>query len=85
MQETRYDGSVVLTSSATQEQILAALGDPSNKVVAVHKPGSAVRLPDGREFVAQADGTWVNLEATRAEQQLADAKARLEAALRRTE
>lgn len=59
MQEKRYDGSVVLTDRATQEQILAALGDPSNQVVALHKPGSAVTLPDGREYVCQADGSWV--------------------------
>jgi hypothetical protein len=58
MQEIRYDGSQALTDSATKEQILAALGDPSNKVVALHKPGSAVTLPDGSEYVAQADGTW---------------------------
>lgn len=58
MQEIRHDGEQVLTDRATTEQLLAALGDPRNKVVALHKPGSAVRLPDGREFVAQADGSW---------------------------
>lgn len=61
MQEIRYDGSQVLTDSATKQQILQALGDPTNKVVALHKPGSAVTLPDGSEFVAQVDGTWARM------------------------
>lgn len=47
MQESRYDGSVILTDRATPEQLLAALGDPRNKTVAAHKPGSA-----------SCSGTW---------------------------
>lgn len=63
MQENHYDGSVILTDRATPEQLLAALGDPRNKTVAAHNPGSAVKLPDGSEFVAQADGSWARLKS----------------------
>lgn len=81
MQESRYDGSVILTDRATPEQLLAALGDPRNKTVAAHKPGSAVKLPDGSEFVAQADGSWARLKS--AEERAADARVEaLKAALR---
>jgi len=72
VQEIRYDGSQILTDSVTQEQILAALGDPSNKTVALHKPGSAVMLPDGSEFVAQANGSWARLKS--AEERAAEAR-----------
>lgn len=72
MQEIRYDGSQALTDRATKEQVLAALGDPSNKTVALHKPGSAVTLPDGSEFVAQADGSWARLKS--AEERIAEAR-----------
>lgn len=59
MQESRYDGEVLLTDCVTQEQIERAIADPRNKTVALHRPGSAVTLPDGSEYVCQANGSWV--------------------------
>jgi len=63
MQETRYDGDVVLTDRATQEQVERAMSDPSNKVVALHKPGSEVTLRDGSKYVCQADGSWKRVKS----------------------
>lgn len=67
MQENRYDGNDVLTDKVNEDQIKRALRDARNKVVAVHNAGSVITHSDGRQYVVQADGSWVRVRPSEEE------------------
>lgn len=79
MQESRYDGSEVLTGRPTPEQIERAIADPRNRAVAIHKPGSSVKFGED-EYIVQFDGTWKRVKSSAevaAEQRAEDLKRRI--------
>ncbi len=57
MQETRWDGTDVLTDHATDKSFTRALDDVRNRSVTLHKPGSIVELKSG-SYVVDESGAW---------------------------
>ena len=57
MQESRYDGTTVL-STAKLNEINKAIGDEGNRSVTLHKPGEIVTLNGGAQYRVAKDGSW---------------------------
>ena len=58
MQEKKYDGSEILTDKATIDNFADALKQEANKMVALHKPGSTIKLKDRSFYRVDKDGAW---------------------------
>jgi hypothetical protein len=61
MQETRRDGTQVLTDRADIEDIQDAMRRPETESVALHKPGSTITFGSGAQYTVQPDGSWRRL------------------------
>jgi hypothetical protein len=71
MRETRWDDSEVLTDSVNDVQLRAAMQAmrpapaprpaEQNRAVALHAPGSVVKLADGAEYRIGPKGNWIRL------------------------
>lgn len=57
MQETRYDGTSELTDDPTLQEFLEAMGEPRNRTISLHKPGTIVTTQEGRFLVGEF-GAW---------------------------
>ena len=62
MEERHWDDSARLSDKKTIEDMRKAMHDPNNKSVALHKPGSIVKMSDGTEYEVQQDGSWKKLK-----------------------
>lgn len=71
MQEKRWDGLEVLTDTVNETQLRQAMqalapapaAEPArqNRAVALHAPGSIVKLDDGMEYRIGPTGNWIRL------------------------
>lgn len=61
MQEQRYDGTELLTESATPEKVNEAINNPQNKTVAVHRPGEEFTTLDGTQYRVGPAGNLVRI------------------------
>ena len=57
MEEKRFDNSTVFTNCATFENMKNALGNPMNKTILLHKPGSVIKTKDGKFYRIDKNGT----------------------------
>lgn len=65
MQESKYNGDVVLTGPVKPGEIVEAFKRPDNKSVALHKPGNRVeRWVKGQRQVWEVleDGSWQRVD-----------------------
>lgn len=62
MEERRWDDTGQLTDKADLNNLFDAFLKPQNKMVALHKPGSRVKMPDGKEYVLSETGEWKRVE-----------------------
>lgn len=61
MEERRYDGDVTLTDNCSIADLQRASEDADNKLVALHRAGSATTDRKGRTYVVNSLGQWVRL------------------------
>lgn len=59
MQERSWDGLDKLTDNPTDKVFKDALESMKNQFVALHKPGSIVKLSDGQRYYVGPNGNWI--------------------------
>lgn len=58
MQERQWDETDKLTDNVGIKELFGAVLKPENKMVALHKPGSKVKMSDGKEYIVTETGAW---------------------------
>lgn len=58
VQEKQWDGKDILTNDPKLEDFLKGMNKVENKFVALHKPGSDVKLSDGTKYRVNKNGAW---------------------------
>ena len=62
MQEHRYEGPDKLTPNVDMPQVEAAMRDPRNRAITLHKAGSIITLDDGSRYEVRKGGMLKKLK-----------------------